>query len=161
MEEFEVEIVVPGSPVGKGRPRFAKRGNFISTYTPEKTVVYENLIKCEYERQSGYRFPDTSPLRVIILAYFEIPKSVSKKKRVEMIKGYARPTKKPDLDNIAKCYLDALNGVAYKDDVQVVECCVEKYFSENPRVKIRIVDLDLINKQEVIFNGNISTFTEE
>lgn len=43
--EQHAEIVIKGEPVGKGRPKFARQGNYVKTYTPEKTVEYENLIK--------------------------------------------------------------------------------------------------------------------
>ena len=137
-----VMFVVPGEPQGKGRPRFAKRGNFVTTYTPDKTVIYENLIKCEYERHcGGYRFKDDEPLRVEIVAVCAIPKSVSKKKRHDMIHGRIRPTKKPDCDNIVKCYLDALNDVAYKDDTQVVTCAINKLYGEEPHTYVTISNI--------------------
>ena len=56
-----------------------------------------------------------------VTAFFEPPKSISKKKRAEMLEGKIWPAKKPDSDNIAKVVLDALNGIAYHDDTQIIK----------------------------------------
>ena len=55
-----------------------------------------------------------------------------------MVAGYIRPAKKPDIDNVIKSILDALNGVAYHDDTQVVAVFAEKYYSDTPRVEVEI-----------------------
>lgn len=138
-----VRFTVEGEPVGKGRPRFARQGNYVRTYTPDKTVIYENLVKIMYKSAArGKRFEEGTPLSLAVNAYFGIPKSTSKKKRQEMIDGIIKPLKKPDMDNIVKIIADSLNGVAYHDDTQIVICCVQKRYSENPRVEIMIGDYD-------------------
>ena len=130
-------VVIYGEPQAKGRPRFAKRGNFISTYTPKETLSYENLVKVEYREQCANYYPEKE-LTCEITAYFGIPKSTSKKKEKFMIEKEIRPMKKPDIDNIAKIILDALNGVAYKDDTQIVNLIVRKYYSDRPRIEFDI-----------------------
>ena len=52
--------------------------------------------------------------------------------------GLISPTKKPDLDNIAKAILDSLNGIAYKDDSQIVSLLISKKYSDRPRVEIAL-----------------------
>ena len=42
------------------------------------------------------------------------------------------PLKKPDIDNCIKVILDSLNGIAYKDDSQVVSLKIEKYYADKP-----------------------------
>lgn len=79
-------------------------------------------------------------VRAEITAYYGIPKSASKRTRADMLSRYIRPAKKPDLDNVAKIVLDSLNGLAYKDDAAVVELVVEKFYSETPRVEVRLVE---------------------
>jgi Holliday junction resolvase RusA-like endonuclease len=76
-----------------------------------------------------------------ITALFSIPKSASKKLQEKMLSGAVRPTKKPDCDNIIKAVLDALNGVAYYDDSQVVKICIRKRYDTNPRTIIEIIEL--------------------
>lgn len=132
------QFTIYGEPQGKGRPRFSTYGNKVRTHTPEKTALYENLVKMEYHNQSQIRFPDEAMLDVRILAYYGIPKSVSKKKRQAMLDMKIRPTKKPDFDNIGKVICDSLNGVAYRDDSQIVDSQVRKFYSETPRVVVRI-----------------------
>ena len=124
-----------GEPQGKGRPRFSRATG--RTYTPAKTVAYENLVKVEYERQcAGKRFDDGEYVDLRIYAYYGIPKSASKKKHAMMASGAIRPTKKPDMDNVVKVIADSLNGIAYKDDTQVVDSMVRKFYSEYPRVRV-------------------------
>ena len=140
---MKVTFTVLGEPQGKGRPRFSRIGNHTIARTPEKTVLYENLIKTEYQRQCGQiRFLDNSPLRMVINAYYSIPASASKKKQEQMAAHDIRPTKKPDCDNIFKVVADSLNQIAYHDDVQIVEAKVNKYYSRTPYVEIIISNLE-------------------
>lgn len=134
-----VHFTVPGEPQGKGRPRFSKTANYVRTYTPANTASYENLVKVEYQRLYGTaRFADEELLDMRIFAFFAIPKSASKKRKAQMQKNILRPVKKPDFDNIEKIIADSLNGVAYRDDTQIVDAIVRKFYSEIPRVEVFI-----------------------
>lgn len=136
---LKISFTVPGQPVGKGRPRFARSGQYVRTYTPEKTAVYENLVKLEYERQcGGMKFEQGVPLDMRLTAYFQIPKSAGKKRRQAMEDRAVRPTGKPDADNILKAVTDGLNRVAFHDDSQIVDVTVRKYYSGEPRVTVTI-----------------------
>ena len=131
---MKAEFTVIGEPVGKARPRVTRMGH---AYTPAKTVLYENLIKVEYERQCGeQRASKPEGVSLSVAAYFQTPSSVSRKKRESMLNGEIRPTKKPDADNILKCVGDALNGVAFDDDSQIVQCHAEKWYSDTPRLVV-------------------------
>lgn len=138
-----VKFTVPGEPKGKARARTVRgRGGQTFSYTPEGTILYENLIKTCYRQDAGQViFNDGQPLKVTILAFYPVPKSYSKKKKQQMLKDELFPTKKPDIDNIAKCVLDALNKVAYRDDTQVVELRMEKHYAEVPRVEVKIEEI--------------------
>lgn len=131
-------FTVPGEPRGKGRPRFSKRG----IYTDAQTTAYEEKIKTYYkDTHGGYIAPDTAFLRVSIIAYLQIPKSATKAEKTAMEARKILPAKKPDADNIAKVVLDALNGVAYKDDASVhAESCV-KFYSYDPRIEVYIEEV--------------------
>ena len=136
---MKIRFTIPGDPVGKGRPRFSTAGKFAKAYTPAKTVNYENLVKLEYERQChGLTFGQDVPLDVRITAYYSIPQSVSKRKRELMLDRKIRPMKKADWDNIGKIVCDSLNGIAYRDDVQIVDAQVRKFYGETPRVVVTI-----------------------
>lgn len=134
-----IKIIIPGQPQGKARGR-----TFIhnvtgrpTTMTPQKTVLYENLIKSQWI-QSRHELMK-GMLKVDITAYYQIPKSKSKKIKEQMSLGQIRPTTKPDADNVAKVVCDALNEVAYHDDTQIVELTVHKWYSENPRVEVEVM----------------------
>lgn len=132
-----ITFTVTGEPQGKGRPRFNPRGG--KPHTPGKTAAYEELIQWEYRRQcKNYRFPDNVPLRLDIVAYYGIPQSASKKKQEAMVRALLRPTKKPDYDNVQKIVGDALNKVAYKDDSQIVDSRVQKFWSYTPKIFVTI-----------------------
>ena len=134
-----VRFTVPGPPKGKARARTVRtRGGQTFSYTPEGTVLYENLIKISFSQTGERPFEADQSLHVSMTAYYPIPKSTSRKKKEEMIAGHLRPAKKPDIDNIIKSILDALNGVAYHDDTQVVAVFAEKYYSDTPRVEVEI-----------------------
>lgn len=134
-----VEFTIPGVPVAKGRPRVMRNGH---SYTPEKTILYENLVKTEYEIQTdSYRFPDDASLYMKVQAFFPIPKSASKKKRQQMECGEIRPIKRPDNDNVLKGISDALNEIAYKDDSQIVSVLVEKHYAAEPCVRVEICEI--------------------
>ena len=126
-------FTIHAAPVGKARPRVTTHG----TYTPKKTRDYEQLVRLEYAKQCGEYFGEKA-LIVDIIANYPIPKSKPKTIRQEMQPGKIRPTSKPDCDNIAKAVLDALNGIAYHDDSQVVCLCVGKWYSEMPCVIVSI-----------------------
>lgn len=123
--------------MGKQRARTTRQGHH---YTPAKTVNYETLISQLFiEKYFGHK-PLDGAVKIKIDAYFTIPKSASKKKKEAMITGAIRPTKKPDCDNIAKIICDALNGLAYLDDKQIVELTVNKFYSDIPRVVVAICE---------------------
>lgn len=114
------------------------------TYTPEKTVNYENRVKAMYVYG---RFPKLEgPIRVSVVMYFGIPASVSKKARQLMLDGEILPAKKPDCDNVCKSILDAIQGIAFDDDKQVVELRAKKLYSDNPRVVVKLHPYTVIEK---------------
>ena len=131
------DLIYHGKIQAKQRPRFNGR----YAYTPERTVNYENWVKaCYIEKYRSNNLLD-APLEVHIIAYYEIPKSTSKKKKQEMLEDKIRPTIKPDTDNIAKSILDSLNGIAYLDDKQVVDLRVRKQYAEVPSVSVWISEV--------------------
>ena len=135
----EIRFIIPGKPFGKQRPRVACRGKFSKAYTPKETIAYENLVKLFYtQKANGEMFPEDAELEIVILANYEIPKAASKVKREKMLSGKIRPTKRPDIDNVAKVIYDSLNKVAYHDDAAIVESRVGKFYSDNPRVEVTI-----------------------
>lgn len=105
-------------------------------YDPAKSRAYKQKVQT-MARLKAPAEPVLCPVSLSVLIYRKIPKSFSKKKR-ELIKaGLLRPTTKPDISNILKGVEDALNGVWYADDSQIIAYGkVEKYYSDEPRVEI-------------------------
>jgi Holliday junction resolvase RusA-like endonuclease len=133
-------FVIPGEPVAKGRPRFRVAGNYAQAYTPKNTVMYENLVAVEYERQCpGVRFEDDEAVAMFIALYYGIPKSASKAKKKLMEDNMIHPITKRDVDHVAKSIMDGLQGVAYKDDKQIATLVVTKQYGNEPRAEVELV----------------------
>ncbi len=127
---------VPGDPVAKGRPRFSRKTG--RTWTPEKTSRYENLVAMAYKENYPDMIPAGEPIRLTVIAYFTPPKATSKKRLALMLSNLIHHVKRPDADNILKSVQDGLNKVAFMDDSQIWSLCVEKRYSEYPRVEVVI-----------------------
>lgn len=139
-------FIILGEPKAKARPRFTvnTKGKIGKIYTSKDTISYEKLVREEYLRQYPKLPPvqDKIPLKMEIETYHKIPKNVNKetKKRMELFQ--IRPTKKPDVDNLAKIIADSLNGVAYHDDSQNVELEIRKFYSNTPRVSVCFEEIE-------------------
>ena len=134
---MQINFTVYGEPKGKARPRFVRTSRGVRTYTPKQTETYQNDVLCAYlNKYKGTTLKGQIWARID--AYFAIPKSTPKYKR-PLMHWY---DKKPDVDNIAKSILDALNGAAYDDDKQVVALMIHKEYSDTPRVDIKLGDIN-------------------
>lgn len=133
-----ISFIIPGTPVGKGRPRFAKRGNFVQTFTPEKTANYENLVKVKAEQAMAGRQMIDGPVEVSIRLIVTPPASWSQKKQREALEGRIFPTSKPDIDNVLKGIMDACNEIVWKDDKQAVDVRVVKRYGQVARASVEV-----------------------
>lgn len=136
-----ITFVVPGNPQGKGRPRVGKVGNHARMFTPQKTVAYEGLIAMAAQQAMQDRALITGPVLLEMNMHHMVPASWSKKRREGALQGEIMPTVKCDADNCLKAVCDALNGVVWRDDVQVVNVMLTKRYAENPKVEVRVVPL--------------------
>lgn len=132
-----IRFTVPGTPVGKARPRVTFRNGRARAYTEERTREFENRVQAAYLRKYG-RLKMSGTLQVDIVAYFEPPRSASKKERQLMLDGEIAYDKKPDGDNIQKAVLDALNGVAFDDDKYIVAGYWFKGYAEEAHTDVII-----------------------
>lgn len=137
-EPRAIAFVVPGPPVGKGRPRTGRNrqtGGVIH-FTPRKTRDWEDTARrLGIEAMRG-RSPISRPVSVDIAATLPVPKSWPKWKAEAACRGEILPTSKPDEDNIGKAAKDALNGIVIIDDSQIVSSRVTKRYGTEPRVAI-------------------------
>lgn len=136
-----MQFTVEGKPQGKARARtfYNKRLGRMQSITPEQTKSYEDLIRWSYTAAGGKYFGETT-LQVHIRAFYPIPKAFNKAKVNDAVTQKLRPTTKPDCDNIIKVVLDALNGVAYYDDKQVICVSCNKYYGETGYLEITIAE---------------------
>jgi Holliday junction resolvase RusA-like endonuclease len=134
-------FTVPGEPRGWARAR-TQGAQF---FTDSKTASEKQAIAA-WAIEAGARILE-GPIEVRLTAYLRIPQSASKKRRADMLANIERPTKKPDGDNLAKLALDALNGVCWKDDVQVVDLIVRKFWSDEPRLVVEVSPATAITEQ--------------
>jgi len=130
-----LKLSVPGPPCGKARPHFTRKG---IAFTPKKTRTTEAYIRALFVQKYPDHTPFDGPLEMTVMAFFEIPKSASRKNQDLMLFGKIRPTKKPDMSNIYKLAEDALNAVAYRDDSAIVAIDGEKKYDRRPRLEIII-----------------------
>lgn len=126
--KYEFEVV--GKIVGKSRPRLNSYTGVV--YTPTNTKDYENLIRQYFliNNKGPIKILE-SRVRVKIVAYFKIPQSTKKTLISNMVENKISPTKKPDIDNIIKIVLDALNNFIIKDDIQVCKLETEKVYTQD------------------------------
>lgn len=156
----EIKFIVNGEPHGKGRPRFAKRGNFVKTYTDKDTELYENRVLMCYKQELSSKnrysnieilFPKGTLVKMVVWCYFSLnkgdygKKGLNKSGKEKLSRYYC--DKKPDIDNIIKSIQDGLNGVAYSDDNQIV--CLEAYkvyTEEQSRVEITLQEIGIFTE---------------
>lgn len=121
-----IDIVFHGTPIGKSRPRFGRtKTGGVVTYTPQKTRDYERALKSFAQVAMIGKTMLEGPVKVTITAYF------SHKTKT----GWH--TSRPDLDNIIKAVLDALNGIVFDDDAAVCELVASKKYDNDERVEVQ------------------------
>jgi hypothetical protein len=135
---FQITFTVDGEARGKGRPRFARRGNFVQTYTDDRTRTYEDHVRESAKRAMGATEPLETPVSLSIYIRVSVPKSYSKKRTKNCLDQIERPTKKPDNSNVLKSIEDSCNGVIYKDDSQIVDSHTRKVYSSVAGVDVFI-----------------------
>lgn len=142
-------MVIPLRPKPKERPQ---HGRFSKGFTPKSTREYEEAVKHYYERDCGLP-PTDKPVMVTFMFNFAVPKSYSKKEQAKKLQGTCPYSIRPDLDNIEKAAMDALNGLAFKDDAQVVGKLSLKRFWMHNSIMITIDEMEEIDYEHGVFAG--------
>jgi Holliday junction resolvase RusA-like endonuclease len=133
-----IQFTVNGEAVAQGRPRFAhtKKGRTVA-YDPIKSRNFKQYVKLVASQHAPNKLIE-GPILLEVSVFRSIPKSFSKKKASEAIEGKVRPVTRPDADNFVKSIKDALSKVIWKDDSQVVSMIVHKWYSDSPRVEVKV-----------------------
>jgi Holliday junction resolvase RusA-like endonuclease len=136
-----ISFTVYGEPVAQGRPRATAINGHIRMYDPKKSSDFKDYVRLVASEHRPEKLLE-GPISLVVKVYKPTLKSFSKKKKAAAESGHLRPTTKPDVDNYVKGIKDALKNVIWKDDSQVVDLHISKWYSETPRVEITIVPLD-------------------
>jgi len=139
-------LKIPGKPIAKKRPRFARRGKFTVTYNDQETE--EGRFILEVKQQLDGHTLMTGPIRMVVNFYFQRPKSHFGAGRNA---GKLKPSApayhicKPDLDNLLKFLKDCLNNFVWKDDSQVLELTAMKRYSATEKTIAYINEIQETN----------------
>lgn len=141
-----VTLTIPGEPVGWGRPTPVARLNslgepYVMMVTQDQTRRVKAAVLAAFRRKYPSHRPWTGPVLLRFTAVFETPKSFNKALKAAAARGELYATKKPDKDNIEKLIKDALNGVVFVDDQQVMGGGIKRYGSP-ARVEISFETLN-------------------
>ncbi len=144
-----IEFIVPGTPVGKGRPRVSTRGGkFARMYTPPKTVSYESLVALAASQAMAGKPLFEVPVKVDLLICLPVPASWSKCKQEAALAGEVWPTKKPDIDNVVKAIFDSINGIVWRDDAQVCKVIIVKQYGPRAGAAVTVKPLGAAREEE-------------
>lgn len=145
------KFTINGKPKGQDRPRFSTAGGTVRAYDTDESrnhKTYIKLLASTAMRAKGWRFAETEAIGMNIYIFMGIPKKKSKAFRERVVFGLERPTKKPDIDNIIKIIADALNGVAYADDKQIVYVQAGKHYGVDPRIEVEVFTVNEQQQEE-------------
>ncbi|WLR50054.1 RusA family crossover junction endodeoxyribonuclease [Bacillus tianshenii] len=141
-----ITFTVYGEPVAQGRPRASTINGRVRMYDPKKSKDFKTYVQLVASQHAPRKLLE-GPLYLHVKVYKPSLKSFSKKKKAAAERGELRPVTKPDVDNYVKGIKDACNKVIWKDDSQVVELQVSKWYSEKPRVEILVKPLEAQEQQ--------------
>lgn len=138
-----MKFVLNIEPKPQSRPRFARRGNFTTTYEDKDMKFWRNncqlLIANQYMGQPILE----GALRAKVRFYIKPPQYISKvKKNQQALLDEIIPVgKKPDIDNYEKALYDSMSGIVFQDDGQIAMHDVGKFYSLNPRIEVEIEEI--------------------
>lgn len=136
-----VSFTVPFAPVPWQRAGVTFTNQGPRHYTPERTRNWERTVSLIAKRAMAGQPPSAAPIALELDFCLEIPASWPAWKRAMAMKGELAATSKPDLDNFEKGVKDALTGIAWIDDSQVVQVVKRKFYAASPGVAVSIQPL--------------------
>ena len=133
-----ISFTISGDPVAQPRHKITTRGKFARAYIPKDHPIhgYKQEVQLAAKVAMAGKDPVEGAVEVAIVFCFARPKSHTKAQRLD-----DRHTQKPDLDNLTKAVLDALNGVCWADDSQAFRLRPEKKWASEAKTIIAI-DID-------------------
>lgn len=142
-----LHFVVDAPPVPKARARVVMRRGKVRHYTPEDTARWQEHVAVRGRAAMRGRELLAGPIELLVVFLLPVPASWPGWKRRMALDGQVVPTAKPDWDNLGKAVSDALNGIAWADDAQVVDCFTRKRYAALPCAVVYAKPLDLLPAQ--------------
>lgn len=144
MSAWSVTFTVDGTPVAKGRPRFARRGVHVHTFTPGETVAFERRVHAS----AATVFAGPVPAGLVRLTVHAVWPALKSKPagmpRAEWAAGHPKATK-PDLDNVVKSIMDGLQLAEWlDDDARVVELVATKRHAAHGEAAHTLVTVEVL-----------------
>lgn len=129
------KFIIPGNPIAQGRPKFARKGNFVIAYDPDKSRSWKAYVAWHVKKQLAgcLKAPLEGPLILAVTFSFLRPKSLSKKVRYHI--------KKPDCKNLLAGVEDAMEGIVYRNDSQIYSILVTKNYGLEAETIIEIMEI--------------------
>lgn len=139
-----MKFVINMEPMASPRPRISTRNGFAKAYMPKEYMSWKKQFLLAWSLYRAEKIVQGVPLEVNICFFIKPPESIAKvKKNLTALSEETMPVvKKPDIDNLQKSVLDALNGYAYYDDNQITDIYAKKRYSLKPRVEIEITEVE-------------------
>lgn len=135
-----MKLVLNIEPKPQSRPRFARRGNFTTTYEDKGMKSWRNQCRLLIANlYMGQPILDGA-LMAKVRFYIKPPQYISKvKKNQQALLDETIPVgKKPDVDNYEKALYDSMSGIVFQDDGQIALHEVGKFYSLNPRIEVEM-----------------------
>ena len=126
-------------PVPQGRPRMCRVGSGVRAVDPPKSRIYKETLQQMAKMAKPQMITDT-PLNIVLQFVLPVPSSWSKKKQAKALAGEIVPQGKPDLDNLIKAVLDAMNDIVWEDDSAIVEVAANKVYGDTPLVRMVVYE---------------------
>lgn len=135
-----IQFTVLGKAIGKPRARVTRNG----TFTPQKGKDYERAVATYAKQAMKFSPPLASPVEVAVVVCFAPEKSWPAWKKAQALAGELAHTSKPDLDNIIKALKDAMNGIVYVDDSQVITLIARKRYGISDAVYVSVLPIGIV-----------------
>lgn len=134
-------------PKPQARPRFARRGNYTTTYEDKEMKTWKNKCRLLIAKHHADQPALEGALRTRVKFFIKPPQYISKvkKNRQALTDEIIPVSKKADLDNYIKALFDSANGILYKDDGQIAEIYAIKVYSTSPRIEFEIEEINREN----------------
>ena len=135
-----MKLILEIEPKPQSRSRFARRGNFTTTYEDKGMKAWRSHCGLLVAKQYTAKPMLEGALRAKVRFYIKSPQYISKveKNQQALLNEVIPVDKKPDIDNYEKALYDSMSGIVFKDDGQIALHDVGKFYSLNPRIEVEV-----------------------